>query len=107
MVDLSHPTTELRERKGAAVRPVGEHERYRRLRGHSITSLAAAIGRSRLWVSRIENGHETPSAKYRRDVAKALAVPEELIFPPEKRVPGLAGQQGTREDTNDAKTNAA
>jgi hypothetical protein len=89
MVNMSHVTTEVSERKEAAVRPISEHERYRRLRGHSITSLAAAIGRSRIWVSRIENGHETPSAEYRRDVAKALDVPEELIFTAEMRVPGL------------------
>ena len=80
MVNMSQHSTALHDRKGAAVRPVGEHERYRRLRGYSITSLAAAIGRSRLWVSRIENGHETPSAGYRRDVARVLRVPEELIF---------------------------
>ena len=86
MVNMSTLARKIGERKAAMVRPVSEHERYRRLRGYSITSLAAAIGRSRLWVSRIENGHETPSAKYRRDVAKALDVPEELIFPPEMRV---------------------
>jgi transcriptional regulator with XRE-family HTH domain len=71
----------MNERKPVLVRPVSEHERYRRLRGYSITSLAAAIGRSRLWVSRIENGHVRPSASYRRDVARVLDVPEDLIFP--------------------------
>jgi DNA-binding XRE family transcriptional regulator len=81
MVNMSKPSSLVNERKGVAVRPVSEHERYRRLRGYSITALAAAIGRSRLWVSRIENGHERPSASYRRDVARVLEVPEELVFP--------------------------
>lgn len=64
----------------SAQRTITEHERYRRLRGHSITSLADAIGRSRVWVSRIENGHERPSRGYRRAVARALGIDEELIF---------------------------
>jgi DNA-binding XRE family transcriptional regulator len=89
MVNMSDGTTEVCERKGDVmpVRPVSEHERYRRLRGYSITGLAKAIGRSRLWVSRIENGHEQPSAGYRRDVAKVLDVPEELIFGTDEAVP--------------------
>ena len=59
---------------------ISEHERYRRLRGLTITALAEAVGRSRPFVSRVENGHERPSPGYRRDVAEALGVPEELIF---------------------------
>ena len=64
----------------AVKQTISEHERYRRARGFSITSLAKAIDRSRVHVSRIENGHEQPSAAYRRDVARVLGVPEELIF---------------------------
>jgi transcriptional regulator with XRE-family HTH domain len=77
---MQQHSTAIDERKATPVRPVSEHERYRRLRGYSITSLAAAIGRSRLWVSRVENGHERPSAGYRRDVARVLDVSEDLIF---------------------------
>jgi transcriptional regulator with XRE-family HTH domain len=65
---------------------ITEHERYRRMRGYTITSLAAAIGRHRVWVSRIENGHERASASYRRDVARVLRIPEDLIFTDDGRV---------------------
>lgn len=80
MVHMSSIARNVNERKPARARPVSEHERYRRLRGHTITSLADAIGRSRFWVSRIENGHERPSLTYQQDVARVLKVPEELIF---------------------------
>jgi transcriptional regulator with XRE-family HTH domain len=93
MVNMSHSSKSMSERKGVAVRPISEHERYRRLRGHSITSLAAAIGRSRLWVSRIENGHEQPSAGYRRDVARVLEVPEDLIFTKATNDDGAGSQE--------------
>jgi transcriptional regulator with XRE-family HTH domain len=59
---------------------ISEHERYRRARGLTIAQLAAAIGRSRPYVSRVENGHDKPSASYRADVARALGVDEALIF---------------------------
>jgi transcriptional regulator with XRE-family HTH domain len=61
-------------------RQVTEHERLRRLRGLTIGQLAEAIGRSRPYVSRVENGHEKPSASYRADVASVLGAPESMIF---------------------------
>lgn len=68
----------------AVKQTVSEHERFRRLRGFSITGLATAIGRSRSYVSRIEGGYEKPSALYRRDVARVLGVDEALIFGAER-----------------------
>lgn len=62
-------------------KPITEHERYRRQRGLTITELAAAIGISRPYVSRVENGSAKPSASYRRKVARALGVDETCIFP--------------------------
>jgi transcriptional regulator with XRE-family HTH domain len=61
-------------------RTITELERYRRLRGLSITDLAREIGRSRPYVSRVEGGYENPSPGFRRDVAEALGVPEDVIF---------------------------
>jgi transcriptional regulator with XRE-family HTH domain len=94
----------MSERKPMPVRPVTEHERFRRLRGHSITSLADAIGRSRIWVSRIENGHERPSPSYRRDVAHVLGVPEDLIFTHESAKPAVAGSKASRSDPDAEQT---
>jgi transcriptional regulator with XRE-family HTH domain len=70
---------------GVAVKQtISEHERYRRLRGLTITELGRRIGRSRTYVSRVEGGYEKPSAGYRADVARALRVDEKLVFPPER-----------------------
>ena len=64
----------------AVMQSISEHERYRRLRGLSITELARAINRSRPYVSRVEGGYEKPSADYRAAVARVLEVDEKLIF---------------------------
>jgi transcriptional regulator with XRE-family HTH domain len=63
-----------------SVKPITRHEEFRRARGLTITELAAAIDRSRPYVSRVEGGYIKPSAAYRRDVARVLEVDERLIF---------------------------
>jgi excisionase family DNA binding protein len=60
---------------------ITEHERIRRLRGHSVTGLARKTGFSHAYVSMVESRQVRPSARYRAAATKALGVPESLIFP--------------------------
>jgi transcriptional regulator with XRE-family HTH domain len=57
----------------------------RRRRGFSVTGLALATGFSHAYVSRLEGGDLRPSSRYRRAVAKALALPEDVIFGAEEQ----------------------
>jgi transcriptional regulator with XRE-family HTH domain len=61
-------------------RTISEHEQIRRRRGLTITELARRAGFSRPYMSRVEGGLQKASPRYRSAVAKALGVPEELIF---------------------------
>lgn len=67
----------------AVRRTISRHEELRRQLGLSVTDLAARLGYSHAWVSMVEGGQVTPSAKYRRRVAKFFRVPEEIVFPEE------------------------
>jgi len=64
----------------AVRRTVSAHEQIRRRAGLTITALAERSGYSRPYVSLVEGGLQKPSARYRATIAKALDVPEELIF---------------------------
>lgn len=51
----------------------GEYlKRQRHAAGMSVRELAAAVGKSPTWVSRLETGHEKPSEKGAVALAKAL-----------------------------------
>jgi transcriptional regulator with XRE-family HTH domain len=60
---------------------ITEHEKIRRLRGHSVTHLARLTGFSHGYVSMVEGGQVRPSARYRSAAASALEVPESILFP--------------------------
>ena len=61
---------------------ISKHEEIRRLRGFTVSGLAAAIGVSHSYVSLVEGGLEKPSRRYRKAAARVLRVPEDLIFEP-------------------------
>lgn len=63
---------------------VTEQERQRRLRRISVTQLARLVGYSHSYVSLVESGKLSPSARYRNRVARAIGVPESAIFPEAK-----------------------
>ena len=61
-------------------RAVTPHEEIRRRCGLTQAELAARAGYARAYVARVECGDARPSARYRAAIARALSVPEELIF---------------------------
>jgi transcriptional regulator with XRE-family HTH domain len=63
---------------------ISTHEEFRRRRGFTVTELARAIDFSHAYVSRVEGGDLRPSARYRAAVAKALRVPEDVVFDVER-----------------------
>jgi transcriptional regulator with XRE-family HTH domain len=91
-------------------RTISDHERIRRQRGYRVGELAEMIGVSSSYVSLVEGGLEPGSQRYRTAAAKALGVPEDLLFDtpaptprktrrtPDMRTPGLAGRKGVRGD---------
>jgi transcriptional regulator with XRE-family HTH domain len=83
-------------------RTISKHEEIRRLRGYTITALAAAVGVSHSYVSLVEGGLERPSPRYRKAAARVLGVPEDLIFEP---VTTVAAPSNPKEVT--AKTRGA
>lgn len=60
-------------------------EDLRRRRGFGVVDFARLIGYSHVHVSRVESGHEKPSARYRQAAAAALGVDEAIAFPEERR----------------------
>jgi transcriptional regulator with XRE-family HTH domain len=60
---------------------ITEHERIRRLRRLLVTEQASRTGFSHGYVSMVESGKIRPSARYRAAAAKALDVPESILFP--------------------------
>jgi transcriptional regulator with XRE-family HTH domain len=69
------------------------------------TDLARRAGVSAQYVYAVLDGKRPPSARIIKAAAE-LGLPVDDIFgqSPEKRVPGLAGQQGTRRLRNDKPT---
>jgi transcriptional regulator with XRE-family HTH domain len=61
-------------------RPVSTHEEIRRLCGLTQAELAEKAGYARAYVARVECGDAQPSASYREAIARALNVPEKMIF---------------------------
>ena len=59
---------------------ITEHERLRRLTHRSVTELAREIGFSHSYVSQVESGRVRPSLRYRKAVARALGMPEGVLF---------------------------
>lgn len=49
--------------------------------GRRIKDFAEFHGTSADWVGRVLNGEEPPPARFRSDLARFLALPEELLFP--------------------------
>jgi DNA-binding XRE family transcriptional regulator len=72
------------EAEMAVRRTISRHEELRRQSGLTVTGLARKAGFSHAYVSLVEGGRISPSAKYRKRVARCLRVPEELLFPPEE-----------------------
>jgi transcriptional regulator with XRE-family HTH domain len=62
-------------------RAISRHEEIRRSCGLTQAELAERTGYARGYVARVEVGDANPSARYRKAIARALRVPEELIFP--------------------------
>lgn len=59
---------------------IGERiKRVRGGRGFTCSDLAALIGRSRPYLSSIENGKNPPTPKIMRDIARILRVKEEQL----------------------------
>jgi transcriptional regulator with XRE-family HTH domain len=85
----------------------------RQSRGLSLRETARRAELDISHLSRIERGQARVTVETLARLAKVLGLTElerhlELYtMTPEMRVPGLAGQQCTREDTNDAKPSAA
>lgn len=52
------------------------------LRRISNRSVARQLGCSEAWVGRVVNGLAPPSARFRRELAALLTLPEELLFRP-------------------------
>jgi len=67
----------------AARRTITKHEELRRLSGYTVTGLAGAVGYSHAYVSQVEGGQTSPSAKYRAAVVRVLELPERVLFPSE------------------------
>ena len=65
-------------------RCITAHEEIRRRSGFTVTELARKIGFSHAYVSRVEGRGLHPSPRYRKAVAQALGVPEELLFDRER-----------------------
>ena len=63
---------------------ITKHEQFRRLGGYTVTSLAAAVGVSHTYVSRIEGQHVPASARYRKAVARLLGVHEAVPVHPRR-----------------------
>jgi transcriptional regulator with XRE-family HTH domain len=86
-------------------RAISRHEEIRRRCGLTQAELAARAGYARAYVSRVEIGDAKPSARYRAAIAKALHVPEALIFPPEMREAGIPAST-SRDDNSDGNSTA-
>ena len=61
-------------------RTISRHEELRRAGGLTLTALAAQIGVSRAYASRVEGGLIPASRRYRRAFGRLLGVSERLIF---------------------------
>ena len=61
------------------------HETARRKRGLGVTSLAAAVGVTHAYVSRVEGQQIPASTKYRQAVARLLGVDEDSLFGHDRR----------------------
>jgi transcriptional regulator with XRE-family HTH domain len=68
------------------VKPVSELERARRAAGLSLGEFAAALGVSSAYCSRIEHGHERPSARFKTAAVEVLGRNlSEALFPDSER----------------------
>ena len=55
--------------------------RYRKQKGVQQNDLAAALGCSPSYLSKVEKGHSEPTDEFRKRCAKALKVKESVLFP--------------------------
>jgi len=58
---------------------------WRERRGYSVRGLAERAGVGFVTVSRIENGHMSPTVEMLEKLAKALGIGMRDFFPPERR----------------------
>lgn len=60
---------------------ITELERWRRIKGKSVTGMAQEMAVSHTYVSLVEGNKMKPSARFRSAAARVLGVPEEVVFP--------------------------
>jgi transcriptional regulator with XRE-family HTH domain len=71
---------------GQVRRTISRHEELRRAVGLTVTAVAATIGVSRAYASRVEGGLIPASLRYQRAFAQLLRVPENFVFDEDGRV---------------------
>jgi transcriptional regulator with XRE-family HTH domain len=84
-VDAAKIETLSKREKSKKTRSVAAQEnnlwRFRRQKGVQQNDLAATLGCSPSYLSKVEKGHSEPTDEFRKRCAKALKVKESLLFP--------------------------